>query len=334
MKKELIIVTGATGVGKTDFVDELILKLVQDDNRLAEIINIDMGQFYEPLSIGTAKPVLRAHRSFSEVGSNVEGPDYKKSKYKQHLFNIVKEPVNFTVTQYRKLVLDKIEELWAQGVLPILVGGSAFYIKSLFFPPKKDYPNYHHELITKPDFDQKSTQELWHKLNAIDPERAKKIDSNDRYRIERALTIWYESGKKPSEFGPEPDIFADKITLLILDRDRNDLYERINKRTVDMLDAGWVDEVKNLGPEWTEFLKKKKLIGYDDIILFLEKKSDQKSLVEKIQQKTRNYAKRQLTFYRKLTQELEKLNKIKIEWINLDNKNFSLCIDQLLDKIL
>jgi tRNA dimethylallyltransferase len=107
-----------------------------------------------------------------------------------------------------------------------------------------------------------------------------------------------------------------------------------------MMDAGWINEVKNLNKEWIAFLKKKKLIGYDDIINFLENRLSQNVLIENIQQKTRNYAKRQLTFYRKLAREIEAIkgiqkysNSISLEWINLSEENSSLYIDQLLDKI-
>jgi tRNA dimethylallyltransferase len=314
MEKKLIVITGPTGVGKTDFVDNLVARLGVDR---AEVINIDMGQFYEPLSIGTAKP------------------DYRASSYKQHLFDIVKEPANFTVTEYRKLVLDRVEELYSKNILPILVGGSAFYIRSLLFPPI-DGENSKIQKV----FNDKSTDELWLELKKIDSKRASEINKNDRYRLERALTIWHESGKKPSEFIPEINLFADKMYIFILTRDRNELYERINYRVIQMMNAGWINEVKNLNKKWIAFLKKKKLIGYDDIINFLENRLSQNVLIENIQQKTRNYAKRQLTFYRKLAREIEAIkgiqkysNSISLEWINLSEENSSLYIDQLLDKI-
>src|SRR3990167_3285636 len=224
MKKELIIISGPTGVGKTDFVDQMLNK-----KNNAEVINIDMGQFYEPISIGTAKP------------------DYKATKYKQHLFDIIKEPVDFDVAQYRKLVIDKINELWGKNILPLLVGGSAFYIQSLLFPPG------------------------------------------------------------------ETDFFADKIEIFILTREREKLYKRIDERVIEMINSGWIDEVKNLSSSWRNFLKKKKLIGYDDIINYLENNLDKNELISTIQKKTRNYAKRQMTFYRKMEKDISKFNSVQKE---------------------
>ena len=294
MKKELIIISGPTGVGKTAFVDQILNKTVN-----SELINIDMGQFYAPISIGTAKP------------------DYKATKYKQHLFDVIKEPIDFDVVKYRKLVIDKINELWGKNILPVLVGGSAFYIQSLLFPPGETY-------FTEIDFSDISNEELWQKLNKVDPERANQININDRYRLERALTIWETTKKRPSEFVPQIDLFADKIEIFILTREREELYKRIDERVMEMINSGWIEEVKNLSSEWRQFLNKKKLIGYDDIINYLENNLDKNALISTIQKKTRNYAKRQMTFYRKMEKDISKFNSVQkdqnsiiLNWIQI-----------------
>ena len=107
----VLIISGPTASGKTNLSE----KIAQEFD--GEIINADVGQFYVPLSIGTAKP------------------DWKNSPLKQHLFDIIDEPVNFNVSRYRELVFDKVNEIWAQNAIPILVGGSGFYLKSLFQAP-------------------------------------------------------------------------------------------------------------------------------------------------------------------------------------------------------
>lgn len=308
--KNLVIVTGPTGVGKTDFVD----KLVKKGN--FEVVNIDMGQFYEPLKIGTAKP------------------NYQNSSYKQHLFDIVKEPQNFTVSQYRDLVLNTVNELWSKSITPILVGGSGFYIHSLFFPPKVDFEQASELEI---DFSSQSNEELWKELNLIDSKRALQINLNDRYRLERALTLWRQFFIKPSEFAPKLDLFADNVFMFVLTRERENLYKRINQRTEQMINEGWIQEVENLDNNWKDFLKVKKIIGYDDIINFLEVSNiGKKELVGIIQQKTRNYAKRQITFFKKLCKEIQdqdSKNHVFIDHINLEDKNCDLYINQLSDKI-
>lgn len=168
-----IIVSGPTGVGKTDLVNDLIAQLPF----LVEIINGDVGQMYTPLSIGTAKPDL-------------------SGEIKHHLFNILNEPLDYTVAQYRIAVLNVMADLWSRGVVPLIVGGSSFYIQSLFFPP----PAPIGPIVLDSTYSQTmSNQELWNKLYDADPQRAGAIHPNDRYRVERALGIWQAGGVQPSQ---------------------------------------------------------------------------------------------------------------------------------------
>jgi len=186
-----------------------------------------------------------------------------------------------------------------------------------------------------------SNESLWQKLYEIDPIRASQINKNDIYRVKRALEIQKITGEKPSNYVPIYNPLFDFI-LVILTRDRNDLYKRINNRVIKMFDQGWIDEVKSLSNEWMDFLRKKKLIGYDDILLFLEShyNNNKEILIQTIQTRVRKYAKRQLTFFKTLNQkimEAEKKNKEfkakKITWLNLTLDDPSLYIDQLLKHI-
>lgn len=108
----LIIIAGPTGVGKSD------VGLALASNINGEIINADVGQLYTPLSIGTAKP------------------EWKESEVPHHLFDVLDKPVDFTVTQYRELLLKTVHDVCNRNRVPIIVGGSSFYLSSLFFPPK------------------------------------------------------------------------------------------------------------------------------------------------------------------------------------------------------
>lgn len=277
--KHLVVIYGPTGVGKTDFADHLA-NIVH-----GEIINADIGQFYTPLSIGTAKPL------------------WQKSPIAHHLFDILDEPRDLTVTQYRELVIALLEDIWQRGNVPIIVGGSGFYIASLFFPPQ--LPSSKKSMMV--NFEGDDTKSLWDMLNKIDPERAKDIHIHDRYRIVRALEIWHNTGIKPSNYVPIYDP-PSPYFMLCLTRDRKQLYERINQRVHEMIEQGWIQEVKLLlGTLWENFLKEKKIIGYDDIIRYLhgpQTNKDYEYLIETIAQKTRNYAKRQLTFWRMMQKKL------------------------------
>lgn len=276
--RSIIIIYGPTGVGKTDCA----LSLAQ--TRGGEIINMDMGALYAPLTIGTAKP------------------DWQSSAIPHHLFDVIDMPRQVTVAEYRELLIPILESIWKQGNVPILVGGSGFYLKSLFFPPQGA------PICKSSAYENIPDDQLWNHLVHIDPDRAQSIDSHDLYRIRRALDIWYATGKKPSEYVPLFQPIA-PFELYFLMRDRRELYERINERVVQMINAGWIEEVQRLvGTEWELFLHEKKIIGYDDILLYLTTKKtelDKKNMISAIQQKTRNYAKRQFTFWRSLQKDLQ-----------------------------
>jgi len=303
----LFILFGPTGVGKTD----VALKFTQE--LPAEIVNIDVGQFYTRLSIGTAKPNWRV------------GP------VPQHLFDIIHTPRNCTVIEYRERFLQAIREIQQRDHLPVVVGGSSFYVHSLFFPP-----HVSEERFIKGCQDCNDRQ-LWQKLYEVDPDRAKQIHPHDTYRIERALAIWYATGKKPSVFIPT---YAppSPYTLICLTRDRQELYSRINERTKAMIKAGWIDEVKNLvGTEWEPFLRVKNLIGYSELFDYLEGRRDLADTIALIQQETRNYAKRQLVFWRCLEKQLRSQSLspyTRIETVNLTTTNIDLYIKQLSKQIM
>jgi tRNA dimethylallyltransferase len=308
MRKSMIIIFGPTGVGKTDFAELLATKIN------AEIVNADLGQFYTPLSIGTAKP------------------DWRNSSIAQHLFDIINEPRIITVTEYRDLVMQTLGEIWNRNNIPIIVGGSGFYVQSLFFPPISATSAQTQKNYYGPE------DERWALLYSVDPERALKIHHNDLYRINRALDIFYSTGKKPSEQLPRyqpPGSFC----FVYVNRDRHDLYERINKRARYMMDTGWLEEVTRLQrTDWEPFLKKKKLIGYDDILNYLEgtKMHTEDELIEQISLKTRHYAKRQITFGNRAFNHLEKAlldcsdSRSSCVQVNLTSGNIELYINQLL----
>lgn len=317
-KPYFIIIYGPTGVGKTDFSLELARALDQ-----AHVVNADLGQFYTPLTIGTAKP------------------DWQSGPVKHHLFDSIEEPVNFSVQEYRRETLAVFDTLWKKSITPLLVGGSGFYIKSLVFPlcGFDDQPRTAH--FRDERYQQYSSAALWQHLHAIDPDRAARIYPQDKYRICCALDIWHTTGKKPSEFVPRYDPPA-SFLMIRLTRSRDDLYMRINQRTEDMIKSGWIDEVKALmGTPWEQFLYKKKLIGYDDIIDFLRgcryKNLDELSAA--IAQKTRNYAKRQETFWGNLAHAVERESRAQCSYtasirsINLTLSSVDLYIKELSEHV-
>lgn len=308
----MLVIYGPTGVGKTDFALDLAQHIP------AEIINMDMGQFYTPLSIGTAKP------------------DWQHSTIPHHLFDIINEPQNFTVAEYRQLLYKTVNEVIARGNLPILVGGSGFYLHSLLFSPG----------VTIEDVDisdlYPAETNLWEKLYAIDPKRALSIDKNDHYRIQRALAIWHATGKLPSSYSSSYDPQADYM-IIFVERDRQELKERINARVLEMFKCGWIEETENLiGTAWQEFIQRKNLIGYNEIFDFLlskQTKNDFSLMVELISAQTRQYAKRQFTFWRKLEREIKKEKQYNgtyigcLEAVNITNTDIHMYISEVVKKL-
>jgi tRNA dimethylallyltransferase len=271
-----VLILGETGVGKTA-VSELL-----GEQLPIEIINGDVGQLYEPLTIGTAKPAWRT------------------SSIPHHLFDICTQPVDYSVVDYRIAVKRLLGDITARNRIPVIVGGSLFYAMSLFFPPTSGTGS---DQLPE-QLAQLDAVALWHHLKTIDPVRAAALSPHDTYRIQRALAIWYDHGVIPSTQKPAYQPLGQALCFYVT-RDRAQLYERINERTVQMLEAGWIDEVAGLNESWHDFLLRKKLIGYPDIVPFLRSgDGDMQRLTEQIQQKTRRYAKRQGTFWRFLSRML------------------------------
>ena len=219
------ILCGPTGSGKTDISYKMAEQFP------FEIVNGDTGQCYEPLTIGTAKPIWKNH------------------PVTHHLFDSISEPRYFSVTEYRDRMQNIMQDIWQRKKIPLIVGGSLFYIRSLFWPP------YLASSYVKTSEDNEAGfvpsevegQDLWQQLYEIDPARAQAIDKHDRYRIERALIIWHTTGQKPSEQKPIYQPLGQqslgqqslvKFFLTYVTRDRQELYDRINQRTHLMMEQG------------------------------------------------------------------------------------------------
>jgi len=317
----ILIIFGPTGAGKTD----LALQIAQQVE--AEIVNMDVGQFYTPFSIGTAKPA------------------WHSSAIPHHLFDIIDEPKQLSVVAYRDKLRETINTIWQNKKLPIVVGGSGFYLKSLFFPPRTIEGSIEPVLNTAHNvaYPKAVGSNLWELLQTIDPVRAAQIDKHDIYRINRALEIWYSTGQLPSAYAPLYKPLANCL-LIFTARDKHDLYARIDNRVLQMIDHGWVDEVKTLqGTNWVPFIQAKKIIGYDDICHYLtgnQTEQERQHMIKIIQKRTRNYAKRQYTFWRMLEKKLKKVTstntkqEIVLESVNLTFVQLHLYIKQLLERLL
>lgn len=265
-----IVIVGPTGVGKTAVGEALACKLE------GQIVNADLGQMYRPLTIGTAKPA------------------WQQSDIKQHMFDIITEPVNLDAQSYRQMVAEIVDREQVQPL--IFVGGSGFYVHTLFF-----------RLADSGKIESDDAQdESWEALCQVDPERAAQINPGDTYRIRRALAIWRTTGVLPSSCAPVYDAVLPRPILINLVRERSVLVARLEQRFRQMIECGWIEEVAALEARWQDFCLYKKIIGYNELVMYVRGQCTFEQAQEQIVIRTRQYAKRQMSYFRMLERSLKK----------------------------
>ncbi len=278
MKPEIIIICGPTCTGKTALGISLAKKIG------GEIISADSMAIYESLDLGTAKPTIE-----------------ERALVPHHLIDVVKPESDFSVSEYEDKALSVIADLKNRGVTPIIVGGTGFYINSVLY--KLSYGNSAGNLpVREKYFETAKTQgaeAVWEELNKIDPVSAAKIHANDVKRVVRALEIYFATGEKKSdqkdEFIPRFSYLAYTISL-----PRDVLYERINARVDKMFDCGLVKEVQSLIDRGiTDKNQCMQGIGYKEVYEGI-KSGDLEAAKELVKLNSRRYAKRQITFFKRL----------------------------------
>ena len=279
-----LVIAGPTAVGKT----ALSIKLAKAMK--AEIISADSTQVYKELDIATAKV----------TEEEMDGVVH-------HMLDVVEPVEKYSVGEYQRSVDKLLEELETEGKNIVLTGGTGLYIGSitegLAKLPQSD-PMLRSELM------ERTNESLYDELKGLDPEAAENIHPNNKRRVERALEVCLLTGRKFSEVSKE-NIKGNNYPFLkvALERDRNILYERINLRVEIMMDDGLLEEVERTYRKYGENLKKVNVIGYTEIIKYIEGEISLEQAVEDIKQNTRRYAKRQFTWFKNQGDYL---------WYNLD----------------
>lgn len=280
MKDKVLILAGPTGVGKTS----LSIKLAKKLN--GEIISADSMQVYKHMNIGSAK-VTR---------NQMDG-------IKHYLIDVCEPNEIFNVSIYIDLAKQAINKIISNNKLPIIVGGTGLYIRSLIYDQKHcttaentEYRNFLYNEACK-----KGNLYIHELLKKVDIESYKNIHFNNLKRVIRALEVYHETGKPFSSFKHDKKpIFNFKYYVLNLEREK--LYENINKRVDIMIQSGLIDEVihlKNLG--YSKEMQSMQGIGYKEVFDYLDGTLSKNEMIEKIKQGSRNYAKRQLTWFKKET---------------------------------
>ena len=271
----LIVIVGPTGSGKTS------LALTISKKYSAPIINGDAFQIYQEMDIGTAK-----------VEKDSEG--YKK----HYLLDIVKPNKSYSVKEYQQDFRKTYLELKKKYPTIIVCGGTGLYIRAALY----DYVFEDEEEADVSDLEELSNEELYEMLKKVDMKATETIHMNNRKRVIRALQIarTHKTTKSESIDKQEHALFFkdEVVRFYFINPNREELYENINARVDQMFDNGLLDEVKGLLNKYDLSLTAKVAIGYKEVIDYLEGKFSLEECKELIKKRTRNYAKRQVTFFK------------------------------------
>lgn len=288
MKNTVIVIAGPTASGKSGIGIALAKKLN------GVIISADSMQIYKKLDVGTAKVTIE-----------------EADGIKHELIDIIDITENYSVSDYKEACYEKIEEILSNGQVPIIVGGTGLYINAVVnnMNFKKIDGDKEQDAQEKLDklVEGKSSKELYELLKTMDPQAAEKIEQGNDKRVIRAIKL-YLLGDKKSDIDKKDDLWHKNeckynFLLCYIDMPRDLLYDRINKRVDQMVDLGILEEVKLLYNLENKNVTACGAIGYKEFFDFLSGEKSLKECTELLKQKTRNYAKRQVTWFKKLEEK-------------------------------
>jgi len=295
-----LVLLGPTAVGKTKLSIELAKKLN------GEIISADSMQVYRGMDIGTAKSTLEERQGIPH-----------------HLIDVRNPGEEWTVSDFTEQANHLTTQIASRGHIPIIVGGTGLYLWSLLegfaFPISPADKGVRERLEKLP------TSTLYAQLSTIDLEAASKIHANDKKRIIRALEVYELTGKPISKLQelrtPHSKLHNRAYTLIGLDLPRPELYERINLRVDNMITKGLIEEVKGLlAKGYSKELNSFQALGYKEAVEYLDGKWTKEQLIDELKKRTRHFARRQMTWFRRFKS---------VQWFSPDEKD---AIIKLCDK--
>ena len=282
MPPKILVVVGPTASGKTKLSVELALR------HNGEVVSADSMQIYRTMDIGTAKP----------TAEEMQGVPH-------HMLDVADPEEDFSVARYVEMAAACVDDILARGKLPILAGGTGLYIDSLLsgrtfaaFAPESPL-----RAQLQQQFQQEGGENMWQRLREIDPEAAARLHPNDEKRIIRALEVWYQTGKTITQHNLETQAIPpryDALTIGLAFQEREDMWKRIDRRVDEMMSAGLVEEVRALlargVPQGCTALQ---AIGYKEMVQAVLEDGDVLAAAEEVKLRSRQYAKRQLTWFRR-----------------------------------
>ena len=275
MKKRVLAISGPTAVGKT----ELAICVARELD--GEIISCDSMQIYKGMDIGTAKPTRE-----------------ELARVRHHMIDIVPPSVDFSCSDYKEMATEVLEDVLSRGKLPIFCGGTGLYLESeLYNGELSDAPA---DKSVRERLMAEDPEKSWERLVLVDPEAAAKTHINNRVRVTRALEIYELTGVTKTEWDRRSKMqespYDTRLAVLFCS-DRERLYDRINKRVDLMIEAGLEAEVRALDGSMGRTAAA--AIGYKEMIEYINGACELPEAIERIKQASRNYAKRQDTWWRR-----------------------------------
>lgn len=281
MKKPLVVLAGPTAVGKT----KLSVALAKRIN--AEIVSADSMQVYRQMNIGSAKI----------TPEEMQGIPH-------HLIDVLEPDEEFHVVRFQEMAKKALEDIYAKGKIPIVAGGTGFYIQALLydidFSGAGENEKLRADLLMEAK--EKGNQALHDRLAEVDGEAAKAIHPNNVKRVIRALEFYYTTGEKMSEHNEEQRKRKSPYDFryIVLNADRKELYRQIDLRVDKMMEEGLPEEVRTLKERgYTRDMVSMQGLGYKEILGYLEGEYDLEEAVFRIKRDTRHFAKRQLTWFKR-----------------------------------
>lgn len=299
--KDVIIIAGPTAVGKTALSINLAKKLN------TEIISADSMQIYKGMDIGTAKVTK----------DEMDG-------IKHHMIDIINPDENYSVQEFQKSALEIISEIHNKGKIPVIVGGTGLYIDSLTHD--FDFVNVKPNYKLREELDsiyEENPSKLLERVYEISKESYSHLSLKDKKKLIRAIEV-FEDSCKIIDYSRSMKNTENNYHLFVLYDDRKKLYERINERVDIMISNGLIDEVRDILKVAGENAQSMKAIGYREIIPYLKGEIDFETMKSTLKQHSRNYAKRQLTWFRRNEYS---------QWINIEGKNTDEIADFIIERV-
>ena len=279
-KPKVIVICGPTASGKTS----LSISLAKKIN--GEIVSCDSMQIYKEMDIGSAKPTVE-----------------EMQEIKHYLVDFVSPEKRYSVSEYKEDASKAIEEIINKGKTPIIVGGTGLYLNSLIYNIQYNEMevdlNYRREL--EKEAEEYGLEVLYNRAKELDPAPMDTVSRNDTKRITRVLEIYNATGRNKTELEKKSRKEVPYNYLIFgINMERSILYDRINKRVDIMLEQGLIEEVKNLINKYSNMPTAMQGLGYKEVNEILDGNISKEEMIEKIKMETRRYAKRQITWFKRI----------------------------------